>query len=137
MNIQKIEEFDDNQVIVFIEEYPYAQPVIRKGLSEEQLNAELLKWAEKQDHVDDLNKRGIVEFKERDTNVYMLNEDDRKLYFGSGNDVSIYYDGIHLHIDTSSLEKGTVVIDDLPTTDPQVKNGLWNDNGTLKVSLGK
>lgn len=29
-----------------------------------------------------------------------------------------------------------VMINDLPTTDPQVAGQLWNDNGTLKVSSG-
>lgn len=30
----------------------------------------------------------------------------------------------------------TLLMSNLPTSDPKVKNQLWNDSGTLKVSAG-
>ena len=33
-------------------------------------------------------------------------------------------------------DSGTVLVSDLPTSDPGVANQLWNDSGTLKVSAG-
>lgn len=30
-----------------------------------------------------------------------------------------------------------IVLDNLPTSDPKEKGQLWNDNGLLKISLGK
>lgn len=35
------------------------------------------------------------------------------------------------------LNDGSVLVQGLPTTDPQVENQLWNDNGVLKISAGE
>jgi hypothetical protein len=37
---------------------------------------------------------------------------------------------------TAAINGGTVVLPDLPTSDPAVAGQLWNDAGTLKVSAG-
>ena len=38
--------------------------------------------------------------------------------------------------DSSIDANGTVVLANLPTSDPTVAGQLWNDSGTLKVSAG-
>jgi len=37
---------------------------------------------------------------------------------------------------TVTIDGTTVVISDLPTSDPGVAGQLWNDNGVLSVSAG-
>ncbi len=37
---------------------------------------------------------------------------------------------------TVKNDRGTVMLRDLPETDPEVKDQVWNDNGTLKLSEG-
>ena len=59
------------------------------------------------------------------------------LKLGLGQDAGIWYDGTHLHIDPALVGSGTVIIDNLPTSDPDVVGGLWVDaNRFLKVSRG-
>jgi len=56
---------------------------------------------------------------------------------GAEQEAGIWYDGTHLHIDPALVESGTVIIDNLPTSDPDVVGGLWvDDNRFLKVSRG-
>ena len=65
-----------------------------------------------------------------------LPSDTSKLYLGQAQDSSITYDGTNLIIDAQEVGTGTIVLDNLPTSDPSVLNGLWNDSGTLKMSAG-
>ena len=37
---------------------------------------------------------------------------------------------------TATIDGGTVILPNLPTSDPVVAGQLWNDAGTLKVSAG-
>lgn len=37
---------------------------------------------------------------------------------------------------TVTVDGTTVIVTDLPTTDPEVVGQLWNDNGVLSVSAG-
>lgn len=54
---------------------------------------------------------------------------------GAGQEAGIWYDGTNLHIDARLFGSGTVIIDNLPTADPDVTGGLWvDDNHFLKVS---
>jgi hypothetical protein len=62
--------------------------------------------------------------------------DDTKLTVGAADDAGMWYDGTNLHIDAALVGSGTVILDNLPTSDPSVAGGLWSDGGTLKVSSG-
>lgn len=50
----------------------------------------------------------------------------------------------HLHVDEINLgdnkiknSNNLIVIDELPTSDPEVAGALWNDQGALKISAGE
>ena len=52
--------------------------------------------------------------------------------YKKGNDSSSNAGGITFFKDSN----GNYVFNDVPTSDPSVKNALWNDGGTLKLSDG-
>lgn len=35
------------------------------------------------------------------------------------------------------IQDNIIIVSDLPTSDPEIKGALWNDNGTIKISAGK
>lgn len=49
--------------------------------------------------------------------------------------VSIY--GVTINPDADGTGQGYLVLEELPTNDPEVTGALWNDNGTLKISAGE
>jgi hypothetical protein len=34
------------------------------------------------------------------------------------------------------LDNGSIIMNNLPTSDPATTGELWNDNGTMKISTG-
>ena len=66
----------------------------------------------------------------RNGNAYLVSFDDH-------NSLQIAVNGITINPDLESLSSGLLKIRNLPTSDPQVVNAVWNDNGTLKISSGQ
>jgi hypothetical protein len=65
MKIIKIEKFEEDKIVVTLEEYPYARPVFNSNISEEDLKNELKKWKINQDEVDALNAQTKVVVKSK------------------------------------------------------------------------
>jgi len=53
---------------------------------------------------------------------------------GTDNDAAIYYDGTNLIIDPAEVGTGTIVLANIPRSDPGVSGAIWNSGGTLKIN---
>jgi hypothetical protein len=51
MKILKTEPYEENEIILTIEEYPFAQPIFRNDLTEQELAIALQEWAINQDEI--------------------------------------------------------------------------------------
>jgi hypothetical protein len=63
MKIIKIEKWEEDKIIVTLEEYPHAQPVFNANISKSDLETALKAWAINQDEVDAINAQRIEEAK--------------------------------------------------------------------------
>ncbi|MFW6172432.1 MAG: hypothetical protein ACOC5T_01690 [Elusimicrobiota bacterium] len=63
-------------------------------------------------------------------------QDDTKLLFGGEDDAGIWYDGLDLHIDAQLVGSGNIILENLPTSDPELSGGVWRDGNDLKISTG-
>jgi hypothetical protein len=63
MKINKIEKFEEDKIVVTLEEYPHAQPVFDANISAKDLETALKSWAVNQDAVDEMNRQAILNSK--------------------------------------------------------------------------
>ena len=82
---------------------------------------------------------GVSIFIEQGTKDFLINQReaaDIKLYTGST--VALTIDDSQKATFASDLSVGgdSVIMDNLPTSDPSTSGQLWNDSGTLKISAG-
>ena len=67
---------------------------------------------------------------------FNINTDGGKITLGAANDAGIWYDGTNIHIDAALVGSGTIILDNIPTSDPSVAGGVWSNSGVLTLSSG-
>ena len=98
------------------------------------------------DNANDAAKWQLFPFLVADDNPPKLSGDldvnGNDIVSSSNGDINLVPDGSgEVGVGTSSPEcklhvKGTVKLEDLPTSDPSSAGAVWNDSGTLKISSG-
>ena len=106
---------------------------MRRMLTEKDLNT-LDKLAELLDYIEISNGAVLI-------STLNNSEHPGNAHFENINSIGLPLE--HLHVDciylgdnTIKNQENLILIDELPTSDPEVAGALWNDSGALKISAG-